>query len=233
MQLPCVDGIQGKAPSRPPGRARTRGESRRPRTRGIGPDGLGGRSPRRPTHGRGCSRPGTRLPGLNTWASTRPSLTPGRTTATPHPGPFGPLPSSGAPGSSFLPEKTQIEFACAGPAVGFPVPVISPANAAPALAPVTANAESRAASVNFLGAISILRSEESIPDERRYSLRWPCVNRLSPLRLPRERSTAILRQDRVLGDRACAPLPAPARLGKPGEHRSAKRRKLRQKLPRV
>ena len=29
------------------------------------------------------------------------------------PGPFGPLPSSGAVGSSFFPENTQIEFACA------------------------------------------------------------------------------------------------------------------------
>src|SRR6266581_2428290 len=36
---------------------------------------------------------------------------------------------SGAVGSSFFPENTQIEFALCGPAVGLPFPVISPANA--------------------------------------------------------------------------------------------------------
>src|SRR5205823_1113952 len=42
---------------------------------------------------------------------------------------------SGAVGSSFCPENTQIELACAGPAVGLPFPVNSPALAALALAP--------------------------------------------------------------------------------------------------
>jgi hypothetical protein len=49
------------------------------------------------------------------------------------PGPFGAIDMSrlnGAVGSSFCPEKTQIEFACVGPAVGLPFPVISPADAA-------------------------------------------------------------------------------------------------------
>ena len=54
------------------------------------------------------------------------------------PGPFGAIVRSrlrGAVGSSFYPENTQIELACAGPAVGLPLPVISPALAALALAP--------------------------------------------------------------------------------------------------
>jgi len=71
----------------------------------------------------------------------------------------------GEVGSSFWPEKTQIELAFAGPAVGLPFPVTSPAKAAPAPAPVTASAPSSAASVDFLGTISssVLRDDASNP----------------------------------------------------------------------
>src|SRR5215470_16266188 len=40
----------------------------------------------------------------------------------------------GAVGSSFCPENTQIEFAWAGPCVGLPLPVISPAKAGAGIA---------------------------------------------------------------------------------------------------
>jgi hypothetical protein len=53
-------------------------------------------------------------------------------------------PGGGSP--SFRPEKTQIEFACAGPAVGFPLPVTSPANAELAPTTATTTAQSAAAS---------------------------------------------------------------------------------------
>jgi hypothetical protein len=53
-------------------------------------------------------------------------------------------PGGGFP--SFCPEKAQIEFACAGAAVGFPLPVTSPANAEPAPTAATATAQSAAAS---------------------------------------------------------------------------------------
>jgi hypothetical protein len=56
--------------------------------------------------------------------------------------------SSGRSGLSFCPEKAQIEFAFAGAAVGFPVPVSSPATAAPVVAPVMATAQTSAASVD-------------------------------------------------------------------------------------
>lgn len=62
-------------------------------------------------------------------------------------------PGGGSP--SFCPEKTQIEFACAGPAVGFPLPVTSPANAEPAPTAATATAQSAAAS-NDLKRIAYL-----------------------------------------------------------------------------
>jgi hypothetical protein len=74
-------------------------------------------------------------PGLNTCGS-RPSVTSCPYDCDTPPGPFGATLKSrlsGAVGSSFRPEKTQMEFACAGPAVAVPVPVISPANAALAL----------------------------------------------------------------------------------------------------
>jgi hypothetical protein len=62
------------------------------------------------------------------------------------PGPFGASGvgsalTIGAPGSSFCPENTQIEFACSGPAVGFLFPVSSPANAALAPMPVIASTQ--------------------------------------------------------------------------------------------
>jgi hypothetical protein len=47
----------------------------------------------------------------------------------------------GALGSSFCPENTQIEFACAGPCVGLPFPVISPAKATLDVAPMNASAQ--------------------------------------------------------------------------------------------
>jgi hypothetical protein len=52
-------------------------------------------------------------------------------------------------GLSFFPEKTQIEFACDGPAVGSPFPVTSPAKAALALAAATVTAHTAAASIDF------------------------------------------------------------------------------------
>jgi hypothetical protein len=53
----------------------------------------------------------------------------------------------GAFGSSFCPENTQIELACAGPCVGLPLPVISPANAAVAVPPTSANVHTAVAIV--------------------------------------------------------------------------------------
>lgn len=47
-------------------------------------------------------------------------------------------------GASFNPEKTHIELACSGPAVGAPVPVTSPAKATLALAPEMATAKTAA-----------------------------------------------------------------------------------------
>src|SRR5215203_7306130 len=150
-------------------------------------------------------------PGLNTWGSCRPSLS-----SCPYDCdvPPGLKPVRGLSGSSFLPEKTHIELACVGPAVGFPLPVISPAKAAPALAPVTATAPSRAASVDFLGTISILRSEGE-PSSRRYRFRCPGVNPLCRLRfrlppaLPlvpqgSRRGGLIAIAERMARGRACA-----------------------------
>src|SRR5260221_2170677 len=74
-------------------------------------------------------------PGLNALGLARPNFTSWPKDCETPPGPFGPLPSSGAVGSSFFPENTQIEFACAGPWVGLPLPVISPAKAGAANAP--------------------------------------------------------------------------------------------------
>ena len=66
---------------------------------------------------------------------------------------------SGAVGSSFWPENTQIELACVGPAVGLPFPVISPALAALALAPTNTAALIAATSNVFVRIIqSPLRS---------------------------------------------------------------------------
>jgi hypothetical protein len=72
------------------------------------------------------------------------------------PGPFGAIDMSrlnGAVGSSFWPEKTQIEFACVGPAVGFPLPVISPASAALTLKPATAAVHAATASRDLIPII--------------------------------------------------------------------------------
>jgi hypothetical protein len=81
-------------------------------------------------------------PGLNAWGSTEPSLSSCPYDCETPPGPF----SGFVPfGSSFFPEKTQIEFACSGPAVGVPFPVTSPANAEPAPTAATATAQSAAA----------------------------------------------------------------------------------------
>jgi hypothetical protein len=108
-------------------------------------------SPQNSSHA-ACGRSGTRRfpysrsgllpgphasPGLNRCGS-RPSLTSWPKDCDTPPGPFGATLMSrlsGAVGSSFRPEKTQIELACAGPAVGAPVPVISPAKAAVELTP--------------------------------------------------------------------------------------------------
>jgi hypothetical protein len=83
------------------------------------------------------------------WGSCRPSLFSCPYDCETPPGPLGPLPSRGAVGSSFLPEKTQIELAWAGPAVGLPFPVISPADAVPMLVPKIATAQAAAASSDF------------------------------------------------------------------------------------
>src|SRR6266566_727857 len=72
------------------------------------------------------------------------------------PGPFGARFGSrviGAPGSSFCPEKTQIELACAGPAVGLPLPVISPAKAALALRPAMVTVHTTATTIFFRSMI--------------------------------------------------------------------------------
>lgn len=77
------------------------------------------------------------MPGFSTCGS-RPILTSCPNDCERPPGPFGAIVLSrlsGAVGSSFCPENTQIELACVGPAVGLPFPVISPALAALALAP--------------------------------------------------------------------------------------------------
>ena len=71
-------------------------------------------------------------PGLNTCGS-RPSVTFCPNDCAMPPGPFGATVMSrlsGAVGSSFWPEKTQMDLACSGPAVGLPFPLTSPANAA-------------------------------------------------------------------------------------------------------
>ena len=75
------------------------------------------------------------MPGFTTCGSS-PSLTSCPNDCEWPPGPFGAIDMSrlsGAVGSSFCPENTQIELACAGPAVGLPLPVTSPALAALAL----------------------------------------------------------------------------------------------------
>src|SRR5438477_4961401 len=48
---------------------------------------------------------------------------------------------SGAVGSSFFPENTQIEFALSGPAVGLPFPVSSPAKAVLVPTPINATTQ--------------------------------------------------------------------------------------------
>ncbi len=89
------------------------------------------------------------------------------------PGPFGAMLISrlrGAPGSSFLPENTQIEFACVGPAVAFPLPVTSPATAALALAPATTTAHTAAASIDFFR--SMILSPFEVSPSLATLLRW-------------------------------------------------------------
>ena len=61
-------------------------------------------------------------------------------------------PAGGSP--SFCPEKAQIEFVCAGAAVGLPFPVTSPANAEPAPTAATATPQSTVAT-NDLKRISL------------------------------------------------------------------------------
>ena len=61
--------------------------------------------------GRGCSHHGTRLHGLNALGFASPSFTSCPKDWDTPTGPLGPLPSNGAVGSSFFPEKTQIELA--------------------------------------------------------------------------------------------------------------------------
>src|SRR6266498_1165324 len=111
-------------------------------------------------------------PGLKTCGS-RPSLTSCPKDCEMPPGPFGAMLISrlrGAPGSSFLPENTQIEFACVGPAVAFPLPVTSPAKAALALAPATTTAHTAAASIDFFR--SMILSPFEVSPSFATLLRW-------------------------------------------------------------